>query len=102
MIMKRHAWHISRLYTLHMVLAMYLIMNTNKFHNRSNEDVLKLSIKKRNQTAALFLSEKIYYCRNRTMKTSIIVLVNLIRTCSEGPAVSLNGSPTVSPTTPAL
>src|SRR5687768_2439027 len=33
--------------------------------------------------------------------TSVIVLRSLIRTCSEGPAVSLNGSPTVSPTTAA-
>lgn len=34
--------------------------------------------------------------------TSVIVESSLIKTCSEGPAVSLNGSPTVSPTTAAL
>ena len=33
--------------------------------------------------------------------TSVIVLSSLITMCSDGPAVSLNGSPTVSPTTPA-
>ena len=35
-------------------------------------------------------------------RTSVIVLSSLIRTWSDGPAVSLNGSPTVSPTTAAL
>ncbi len=34
--------------------------------------------------------------------TSVIVESSLMRTCSEGPAVSLKGSPTVSPTTAAL
>ena len=34
--------------------------------------------------------------------TSVIVASSLISTCSDGPAVSLNGSPTVSPTTAAL
>src|SRR6478736_100277 len=34
--------------------------------------------------------------------TSVIVLSSLISTCRLGPAVSLNGSPTVSPTTAAL
>src|SRR5436309_6831788 len=34
--------------------------------------------------------------------TRVIVLSSLISTCSDGPAVSLNGSPTVSPTTAAL
>ncbi len=33
--------------------------------------------------------------------TSAMVAKSLIKTCSEGPAVSLNGSPTVSPTTAA-
>ena len=40
--------------------------------------------------------------RNNGTATSVIVLSSLISTCSDGPAVSLNGSPTVSPTTPAL
>src|SRR5438445_711573 len=39
---------------------------------------------------------------NRGASTSVTVLSSLISTCSDGPAVSLNGSPTVSPTTPAL
>src|SRR2546428_5237917 len=39
---------------------------------------------------------------NRGARTSVIVLRSLISTCREGPAVSLNGSPTVSPTTAAL
>src|SRR5438445_429739 len=39
---------------------------------------------------------------NRGAKTSVTVLSSLISTCSDGPAVSLNGSPTVSPTTAAL
>src|SRR2546422_8019378 len=34
--------------------------------------------------------------------TSVIVDRSLTRMCNEGPAVSLNGSPTVSPTTAAL
>src|SRR5438132_3232996 len=34
--------------------------------------------------------------------TSVIVDKSLTRMCSDGPAVSLNGSPTVSPTTAAL
>src|SRR6266566_615204 len=34
--------------------------------------------------------------------TSVTVLKSLISTCNDGPAVSLNGSPTVSPTTAAL
>jgi hypothetical protein len=33
--------------------------------------------------------------------TSVIVLSSFTSTCSDGPAVSLNGSPTVSPTTDA-
>src|SRR5881397_1337201 len=39
---------------------------------------------------------------NNGASTSVIVDSSLIRTCSDGPAVSLNGSPTVSPTTAAL
>src|SRR5215475_9897622 len=39
---------------------------------------------------------------NSGASTSVIVDSSLISTCSEGPAVSLNGSPTVSPTTAAL
>lgn len=39
---------------------------------------------------------------NNPASTRVIVLISFIKTCSEGPAVSLNGSPTVSPTTPAL
>ena len=38
---------------------------------------------------------------NSGASTSVIVASSLIRTCSDGPAVSLNGSPTVSPTTAA-
>src|SRR5438046_3536187 len=46
----------------------------------------------------------IYGCKNtyNGASTSVMVLRSLISTCSDGPAVSLNGSPTVSPTTPAL
>ena len=40
--------------------------------------------------------------RKSGASTSVIVASSLIRTCSEGPAVSLKGSPTVSPTTAAL
>ena len=36
------------------------------------------------------------------MRTSVIVETNLMRMWIEGPAVSLNGSPTVSPVTAAL
>src|SRR5262249_30363002 len=39
---------------------------------------------------------------NRGAMTSVIVLSSLISTWRLGPAVSLNGSPTVSPTTAAL
>ena len=39
---------------------------------------------------------------NKGAKTSVIVLKSLISTCRLGPAVSLKGSPTVSPTTAAL
>src|SRR5688572_20108268 len=39
---------------------------------------------------------------NSGASTSVIVASSLISTCSDGPAVSLNGSPTVSPTTAAL
>jgi len=39
---------------------------------------------------------------NSGASTSAITLISLIRMFSEGPAVSLNGSPTVSPTTAAL
>ncbi len=39
---------------------------------------------------------------NNGTNTSVIVLNNLIKTCNEGPAVSLNGSPIVSPVTAAL
>jgi len=35
-------------------------------------------------------------------KTTATILINLMRMLSEGPDVSLNGSPTVSPTTAAL
>ena len=38
---------------------------------------------------------------NSGASTSVIVLSSLISTCSDGPAVSLKGSPTVSPTTAA-
>ena len=38
---------------------------------------------------------------NSGARTSVIVARSLTRTCSDGPAVSLNGSPTVSPTTAA-
>ena len=40
--------------------------------------------------------------RNNGANTSVTVASSLISTCSDGPAVSLNGSPTVSPTTAAL
>src|SRR5919107_1371065 len=40
--------------------------------------------------------------RNNGASTSVIVLSSFTSTCSDGPAVSLNGSPTVSPTTAAL
>src|SRR5215469_8297542 len=39
---------------------------------------------------------------NSGARTSVIVDKSLISTCRPGPAVSLNGSPTVSPTTAAL
>ena len=39
---------------------------------------------------------------NSGASTSVIVASSLISTCSDGPAVSLKGSPTVSPTTAAL
>src|SRR4030042_5463158 len=39
---------------------------------------------------------------NRGASTSVTVLRSLTSTCNEGPAVSLKGSPTVSPTTAAL
>lgn len=39
---------------------------------------------------------------NKGANTNVIVANNLISTCKLGPAVSLNGSPTVSPTTAAL
>src|ERR1044071_3032484 len=39
---------------------------------------------------------------NNGASTSVMVLRSLINTCRLGPAVSLNGSPTVSPTTAAL
>ena len=39
---------------------------------------------------------------NSGASTSVIVARSLMRTCSDGPAVSLKGSPTVSPTTAAL
>src|SRR5947209_4381118 len=39
---------------------------------------------------------------NSGASTSVMVESSLISTCSDGPAVSLNGSPTVSPTTAAL
>src|SRR5207248_683736 len=42
-----------------------------------------------------------YLMMNSGARTSVIVLSSLINTCSEGPAVSLKGSPTVSPTTAA-
>jgi hypothetical protein len=38
----------------------------------------------------------------RGASTSVIVLSSFTSTCNEGPAVSLKGSPTVSPTTAAL
>jgi hypothetical protein len=40
--------------------------------------------------------------RNNGANTSVTVANSLISTCNDGPAVSLNGSPTVSPTTAAL
>src|SRR3989454_9469199 len=40
--------------------------------------------------------------KNSGAITSVIVLSSLMSTCNDGPAVSLNGSPTVSPTTAAL
>src|SRR3989338_4212146 len=45
-----------------------------------------------------------YLCSNVNSgrRTSVNVESNLMSTCSDGPAVSLNGSPTVSPTTAAL
>ena len=43
----------------------------------------------------------VYVATNSGAITSVIVASSLIRTCSAGPAVSLNGSPTVSPTTAA-
>jgi len=39
---------------------------------------------------------------NKGANTNVKVLSNLMSTWSDGPAVSLNGSPTVSPTTEAL
>jgi hypothetical protein len=44
-----------------------------------------------------------YLCRamKSGASTSVIVLSSLMTMCSDGPAVSLNGSPTVSPTTAA-
>src|SRR3989304_1980222 len=39
---------------------------------------------------------------NRGASTSVTVLSSFTSTCSDGPAVSLYGSPTVSPTTAAL
>ena len=40
--------------------------------------------------------------RNNGANTSDTTVINLIRMLIEGPDVSLNGSPTVSPTTAAL
>src|SRR6202007_2402937 len=40
--------------------------------------------------------------RNSGASTKVTVASSLMSTCSEGPAVSLKGSPTVSPTTAAL
>jgi len=40
--------------------------------------------------------------KNNGASTSVTVASSLINTCRDGPAVSLNGSPTVSPTTAAL
>ena len=39
---------------------------------------------------------------NKGANTKVRVLNNLMSTWRDGPAVSLNGSPTVSPTTDAL
>ena len=39
---------------------------------------------------------------NKGTKTRVIVLNSLIRTCNDGPAVSLKGSPTVSPVMAAI
>ena len=40
--------------------------------------------------------------KNSGINVRAIVLINLTNTCNAGPAVSLNGSPRVSPTTAAL
>ena len=40
--------------------------------------------------------------KNSGARTKVIVLRSLINTWRDGPAVSLKGSPTVSPTTAAL
>ncbi len=50
-----------------------------------------------NRTRALYVPSAI-----KGAITSAITLINFTRILSEGPAVSLNGSPTVSPTTAAL
>src|SRR5450759_5312208 len=52
----------------------------------------------------LQLAEPNYGCKNTYSgaNTRVIVLNSLMRTCSEGPAVSLKGSPTVSPITLAI
>ena len=40
--------------------------------------------------------------RNKGVNTTATIVINLIKILIEGPEVSLNGSPTVSPTTAAL
>ncbi len=47
------------------------------------------------------LSTIFYLIKNGT-NTSEIIAINLMRIFNAGPEVSLNGSPTVSPTTAAL
>jgi hypothetical protein len=49
-----------------------------------------------------FVAVPVCAYKNKGASTSVTVASSLINTCSEGPAVSLNGSPTVSPTTAAL
>jgi len=50
--------------------------------------------------APRFFARKFNYLNN-TAKANVSVLNNLMSTCKDGPAVSLNGSPTVSPVTAA-
>ena len=46
-------------------------------------------------------SKLITYLKKSGAKTNATIVINLIKILSEGPAVSLKGSPTVSPTTAA-